>query len=149
MTCFSMLARLRLLCCAMLVALTWLNTAAADEAMEFPRNALTWYLSGDADRLWQHAGPVLRELVQDVDGLRGVAAEIDEMMGPQTALLDEQIFDHPEGAGFRVYVGRLLHAKVSEIFWVVVFHPAKREVGMIIPQPRQTIQTLFPEVRLP
>lgn len=152
MTCRARFARWRLSCCAMLGALIFLiaaAAAAADEAMDFPRNALTWYLSGDTERLWPHAGAVLREMVQDVDGLRMIAKEIDEMMGPQTALLDEQAFDHPEGGGYQVYVGRLLHAKVSEIYWVVIFHPAEREVAMIIPQPRRTLQTLFPQARLP
>jgi hypothetical protein len=32
---------------------------------------------------------------------------------------------------------------------LVIFSPAKREVGMIMPQPRQSVQILFPQVRLP
>jgi hypothetical protein len=141
------------LLCAALLTLAGLYAAVAadapDDAMDFPRNVLTWYLSGDAEQLWPHAGPVLRELAEDLEGLREAAEDIEEMMGPQTALLDEQIFDHPEGGGWRVYVGTLRHARAGEMFWVVIFSPAQREVQMIMPQTRHTIQTFFPQTRLP
>lgn len=122
---------------------------APDGEMDFPRNVLTWYLSGEAEKLWPHAGEVLRELAYDVEGLREAAVDIREMMGPPTAMLDEQIFDHPEDKNWRIYIRTARHARVEEMFWVVIFSPSTGEVQVIMAHSRQTIQTLFPQARLP
>lgn len=119
------------------------------EAMAFPRQILTSYLAGDADRVWGHAAPMMREMWQSPAGLRQTAAEITGAMGAETGLLAEQLFDHPEGGGAKVYVRASRHAQAPEMFWVVIFFPAERKVQMIMPQPRQTIRSLFPQVRLP
>lgn len=123
--------------------------ASSDEAMAFPSQVLAWYLAGDAERVWAHAGPMMRELSESPNGLRGAAAELSTAMGAETGVLGEQLFDHPEGGGAQVYVRAARHSQVPEIFWIVIFFPADRQVQMIMPQPRQTIRTLFPQVRLP
>ncbi len=123
--------------------------ASADEAMTFPRQVLAWYLAGDAERVWAHAGPMMREMAESPNGLREAAAEISATMGSETGVLEEQRFDHPEGGGAQVYVRAARHLEVPEIFWVVIFFPADQKVQMIMPQPRQTIRTLFPQVKLP
>jgi hypothetical protein len=64
-------------------------------------------------------------------------------------MLNEQLFDHPEGGGAQVHVRAVRHSQVPEMFWIVTYFPADRTVQMIMPQPRQTIRTLFPEVQLP
>jgi hypothetical protein len=145
-------AHWRSLLCAALLALAGLHLAAADaraDGMDFPRNALSWYFSGDAEKLWPHLGPTLREMAEDVEGLREASEDFGETMGRELAVLDEQLFDHPDGDGWQVYVRAVQHAEVGELFWLVIFSPAEREVGMIMPQPRQSVQILFPQVRLP
>src|SRR5690606_26096533 len=140
----------RSLVCAALLGLAGLPAAVAAEAnMEFPRTVLDWYWSGDVETLWQHTSPTLREMVEDPEMLRGTAAEHGEMMGRELAVLDEQVFDHPDGEGWQVYLRTARHAVADEIFWVVIFSPAKREVGMIMPQSRPFIRVYFPEARLP
>jgi hypothetical protein len=150
---FNFLAYRRNLHCAILLIFTGVHSAAtsaaADDGMDFPRSALNWYMSGDAEQLWPHISPMLREMAEDEEGLREVAADIEETMGRELAVLGEQIFDHPDGGGWQVYVRTVQHADVGEMFWVVIFLPEQNEVGMIITQPRQTIQTFFPQVRLP
>jgi hypothetical protein len=118
-------------------------------AASFPQEVLTWFLAGDADRVWEHVGPTMRELSGGVQGLRESSAEITAELGPETAILSEQVFEHPEGGGWHVYVRAARHAQVPELFWIVIFSPAERQVQMITAQPRQTIRTLFPQVRLP
>ncbi len=158
MNCTSIFSHWRTSLCATLLVVVGGSQAATaaqvqGDAMDFPRTALTWFLTGDAEQLWPHAGAMLRELAEDVDGLREageeLAGDIEEMLGPQTALLDEQVFDHPEGGGMSVYVRTVRHAMVDEFFWVVIFMPQTQQVHMVMPQPRQTIKTLFPPVRLP
>lgn len=117
--------------------------------MSFPREALNWYLSGDAERLWPHAGPMLREMAEDVEGLRESAADLGETMGPTLAVLDEQVFDHPDGDGWQVYVRTVRLAEAGEMFWVVTFSPEQWEAGMIMSQSRPTLRTFFPQARLP
>jgi hypothetical protein len=119
------------------------------EAAAFPRQMLTWYLGGEAERVWEHAGPMLRELAGSAQGLREASEEIVGGMGPETRVLKEQLFDHPEGGGAKVYVRAVRHANVPEMFWIVTFFPAERKVQMIMPQPRQTVRALFPQVELP
>jgi hypothetical protein len=119
------------------------------DAMAFPRGALTAYLAADAEKVWQHAGPTLREMWESPNGVRMAAEELTSGIGRETGVLDEQLFAHPEDAGWKVYVRTARHAQVPELFWIVIFSPANRQIGMIMPQPRQTIRTLFPEVRLP
>lgn len=115
----------------------------------FPRQVLTWYLAGEADQVWEHAGPMLREISGSVQGLRESAEEISTAMGAEAGVLGEQLFDHPDGGGAQVYVRAVRHTQVPEIFWIVIFFPADRKVQMIMPQPRQTIRSLFPQVQLP
>jgi hypothetical protein len=124
------------------------QTPSAD-AMAFPRQVLAWYLAGEAQQVWSHAGPMLRELSESPDGLREAAAEITDSMGPEVAVLGEQLFAHPEGGGMQVYVRTVRHSQVPELFWIVTFSPANRQVQMIMPQPRQTIRSLFPQVKVP
>ena len=123
--------------------------ASSGEAMTFPRQVLAWYLAGDSERVWAHAGLMMREMWENPNGLRGAAAEISTTMGSETGVLGEQLFDHPEGGGAQVYVRAARHSEVPEIFWIVIFLPADKKVQMIMPQPRQTIRTLFPQVKLP
>jgi hypothetical protein len=123
--------------------------ASSDDAMAFPREVLASYLAGDAESVWAHAGPMIRELWETPDGLRGTAEEISTSLGTETDVLGEQLFDHPEGGGAQVYVRAARYSQVSELFWIVIFFPADSTVQMIMPQPRQTIRTLFPEVTLP
>jgi hypothetical protein len=132
-----------------LAALPLQAQASSGEAMTFPRQVLAWYLAGDSERVWAHAGPMMREMAESPNGLRGAAAEISTTMGSETGVLGEQLFDHPEGGGAQVYVRAARHSEVPEIFWVVIFFPADKKVQMIMPQPRQTIRTLFPQVKLP
>lgn len=149
----SMFTRRRALLFTTLLVIAILQTASAADAtgdsMDFPRNALNWHLSGDAEQLWAHAGEGLRLLAEDVEGLREAANDIREMMGPPSAMLDEQIFVHPEDDRWRVYVRTARHARVDEMFWVVIFSPSTSEVQMIMAYPRQTIQTFYPQARLP
>jgi hypothetical protein len=119
------------------------------DAMAFPRQILDWYLAGEGDRVWEYAGETMRTLAESPAGLTEAGAEITEMMGARTGVLDEQIFEHPEGGGWHVYVGTLSHAQVPEMFWIVIFSPTERQIQMILPQPRQTILGLFPQVRVP
>jgi hypothetical protein len=123
--------------------------ASSGEAMTFPRQILAWYLAGDAERVWAHAGPMMHEMAESPNGLRGAAAEFSTTIGSETGVLGEQLVDHPEGGGAQVYVRAARHSEVPEIFWVVIFFPADKKVQMIMPQPRQTIRTLFPQVKLP
>lgn len=153
MTSTSFLTCWRASLCATFFLIAGLHVAAVADApgneLDFPRNVVNWYLSGDAEKLWPHAGEVLRELAEDVEGLREAADDIRQIMGPQTAVLDEQIFDHPEDDGWRIYVRTLRHARADEMFWVVIFSPSTGEIQMIMAHPRRTIQTLFPQARLP
>lgn len=119
------------------------------DAMAFPRQVLTWYLAGEADQVWKHADGPLRELAGSPAGLKQAATEISSDLGPHTAVLKEQVFPHPEGGGWHVFVRALRHAQVPEMFWIVIFSPAEQKVQMIMAQPRQTIRTLFPQVILP
>lgn len=123
--------------------------ALPGDEMTFPREVLSWFFAGDAQRVWQHAGPTMRELAGSAEGLREDAAEISASLGAETGVFGEQLFEHPEGGGAQVYVRALRHAHVPEIFWIVIFSPAERQVQVIMAQPRQTIRTLFPQVRLP
>ena len=118
-------------------------------AMAFPRDVLSAYLAGDAETVWKHAGEGLRSMTESPQGLRQASAELRETMGPETAMLSEQLFDHPEGGGMKVYVRGVQHAEVPEMYWIVIFSPTEQKVAMIMPQPRQTIRSLFPEVTLP
>lgn len=122
---------------------------AGGDGMEFPRNALNWFLNGDAERLWSHAGPTFREMMQDVEGVRQAGAEIGNSLGREVAVLDEQVIDHPDGEGWQVYVRTVHLAGAGELFWVLIFSPSEREIGMIMPQSRPAIRTFFPEARLP
>jgi hypothetical protein len=121
----------------------------AQDAMTFPRNVLTWYLQGDTDRVWDRAGPMLREMAERPETLAAAAAEILGALGAETAVLSEQLFDHPEGGGAQVYVRASRHSQAPEMFWIVIFWPSEAQVLTIMPQPRQTIRTLFPQVTLP
>lgn len=121
----------------------------AGEAASFPREALTWFLAGDADRLWDHAGPEMRAMAESPQSLKLDAEEIAEMMGAETELLGERVFPHPEGGGWQVYLRAARHARVPEVFWLVIFSPAQRQVQTILAQTRQTVQVLFPQVELP
>jgi hypothetical protein len=123
--------------------------AAPGDTMAFPRQVLTWYLAGDADRVWPLAGETLRELAESPRRMKEDAAEIIESMGPRTGVISEQMFAHPEGGGWQVYVQALRHERAPEMFWIVIFSPAKEQVQMIMAQPRQTVRTLFPQVKLP
>jgi hypothetical protein len=119
------------------------------DGMAFPRQALEWYLSGEGGLVWEHAGEMMRALAESPAGMSEAGREITEMMGPITGVLGEQMFPHPEDAGWQVYVRTARHAEVPEMNWIVIFRPRDSEIQMIMPQPRQTIQVLFPEVRLP
>jgi hypothetical protein len=123
--------------------------AAAGDALAFPRDMLTSYLGGESQRVWDNAAPALREMFGSAAAMRAAASEISADMGTEEALLSEQRFEHPDGGGAHVYVRAIRHTKVPEIFWIVIFTPADRKVHMIMPQPRQTIRTIFPAVRLP
>lgn len=152
MTRTSFFAHWRCLLCAALLAFAGLYVSAAEaraDGMDFPREALSWYLSADAEKLWPRLGPTLREMVKDLEGLRQGATVIAKDMGRVLAVLDEQVFDHLDGEGWQVYVRTVQHAHVGELFWLVIFSPAEHEVGMIMPQPRQSVQIFFPQVRLP
>jgi hypothetical protein len=122
---------------------------APSDGMAFPRELLASYLAGDAERVWEHAGPAMREMAESANGLREAASEISDAMGDEAAVLAEQLFDHPDGGGWQVYVRAVRHTQVPEIFWIVIFRPADRQLQMIMPQPRQTIRALFPQVGLP
>ncbi len=123
--------------------------ASGDASMVFPRESLAWFVAGDADKLWARSSPSLRTLMGSAQQMRENSVELQNDMGRETALLSEQQFDHPEGKGARVYVRAARHAVVPELFWVVIYSPAEQQVQMIMAQPRQTIRTLFPQVKLP
>jgi hypothetical protein len=123
--------------------------AAPGQSADFPRSFLAWYFAGDAERVWAHAAPAMRETVGDERSLRLGLAEMNASIGAETALLSEQEFKHPEGGGMHVYVRVTRHATVPELFWIVIYSPERRQVLTVMPQPRQTIRTLFPQVRLP
>jgi hypothetical protein len=126
-----------------------LEAQATDgDAMAFPRQILEWYLAGEGHRVWEHAGETMRTLAGSPEGLSEAGAEITEMMGARTGVLDEQMFEHPEGGGWHVYVRTLSHEQVPEMFWIVIFSPAERQIQMVMPQPRQTIVGMFPQVRV-
>ena len=122
---------------------------AQDDDMAFPSDALDWYLAGEAERLWEHLGPMMRETPGGAAGLREGSAEIRAGLGAEISVIDEQVFPHPEGEAWSVYVRASRHANAAEMFWIVVFLPSERQIELIMPQPRQTIRTLFPAVRLP
>lgn len=123
------------------------NAQNAD--MTFPRDALDWYLAGDTERLWEHLGPMMRQTPGGAAGIREGSAEIREALGAETSVIDEQMFPHPEDDNWSVYVRASRHANTPEMFWIVVFLPSEPLIQLIMPQPRQTIRTLFPAVRLP
>jgi hypothetical protein len=123
--------------------------AQAVEAMDFPRQILEWYLAGEGERVWEYAGESFRSLAETPEGMGEAGTELTAMMGAPREILDEQVFPHPDGEGHQVYVRTLAHAEVPELFWIVIFEPGERRVQMIMPQPRQTVTTLFPGVRVP
>jgi len=119
------------------------------DPMAFPRQILDWYLAGDDARVWEYAGETLRAFAESPEGMSEAGEELTGMMGARTGVLGEQMFPHPEGRGRQVYVHTLSHAQVPEMFWIVIFSPTERRVEMIMPQPRQTVAGLFPQVRVP
>lgn len=123
--------------------------AQADDAMAFPRQVLEWFLAGEGERVWEHAGDVFRTLAESPAAMSEAGSEIAATMGAPTGVLDEQMFPHPEDEGHHVFVRTLAHAEVPELFWVVIFSPSERRVQMIMAQPRQTVRVMFPEVRVP
>lgn len=123
--------------------------AGSGDAMAFPRQALDWYLSGEGALVWEHAGAMMRELAESPAMMSEAGREITEMMGAVTGVLGEQMFPHPEDADWHVYVRTVTYTEVPEIYWIVIFRPRDSEIQFIAAQPRQTIQVLFPEVRLP
>lgn len=122
--------------------------AGSGEGMAFPRQALEWYLAGEGALVWEHAGTMMRELSESPAMMSEAARDITEAMGPITGVLGEQMFTHPEDADWRVYVRTVRHAEAPEIYWIVIFRPRDSEIGIIAAQPRQTMQVLFPDVRL-
>ena len=122
---------------------------AQDASMAFPRDILTSYLQGDTDRVWERAGAMLREMAERPETLAAASAEILGGLGAETAVLSEQLFDHPDGGGFQVYVRASRHAQTPEMFWIVIFAPSEEQILTIMPQPRQAIRVLFPQVTLP
>lgn len=141
------------LCAAIISAMPSSHQLAAQtnarDGMALPRQVLTWYLTANAEQVWPHAGSTLREMFESPRGLREAGNAILRDMGPEVAVIGEQMFDHPEGGGAKVYVRASRHAQIPEIFWIVIFVPADKKVEMIMPQPRRTIRTLFPQVELP
>jgi hypothetical protein len=125
-----------------------LHAQSADE-MAFPRQILEWYLAGEGEKVWEHASPAFRTLVETPANMSEAGREILAAMGAQTGILDEQMFPHPEGGGHQVYVRTLVHAQVPEMFWIVIFSPSEQLLQTIMPQPRQAVRVLFPEVRVP
>jgi hypothetical protein len=123
--------------------------AGPGSSADFPRSFLAWYFAGDAEQVWAHSAPAMREAVGDQRGLRQGLEEMNGNVGAETAMLSEQVFEHPEGGGMHVYVRGVRHANVPELFWIVIYSPEQRQVLTVMPQPRQTIRTLFPQVRLP
>jgi hypothetical protein len=123
--------------------------AQETDRMVFPRQVLEWYIGGEGDRVWELADESFRALAEDPEGMSEAGRELVSALGAQTAVLDEQMFAHPEGGGHQVYVRTASHAEAPEMFWIVIFSPAERRVLMIMPQFRQTIRSLFPEARLP
>lgn len=107
------------------------------------------FVSQRDHRVWDHADESFRALAGDPEGMSEAGREILSALGAETAVLDEQVFAHPEGGGQQVYVRTAAHAQAPELFWIVIFSPAERRVVMIMPQFRQTIRSRFPEAHLP
>ncbi len=140
---------LAVLSVALCVAVPLHAQTGGDATMAFPREMLASFLAGDADKVWERAGPTLREMNGSAKQMRDHSAELRKDMGKEIALISEQAFDHQDGNGAKVYVRAARHEVIPELFWIVIYTPSNRQVEMITMQPRQTIRTLFPQVKLP
>lgn len=125
-----------------------LEAQDAGGAAAFPRSIVASYLAGDVDRIMDHLVPEMRRAASRAE-LREAMSEIITALGAETAMLSEQLFDHPDGGTSQVYVRGIRHANTPEMFWIVIFSPENRQVYMVAPQARQVVTRLFPQIRLP
>ena len=121
--------------------------AGAGDSLAFPRQFLKWVLSSQGDSALAHAGPQLRESMQSVESVNGMAARIQGRFGAEQGAGPEVQFDQDS---LKVYIVVKRYEQAPEpAAWVVAYDPVTKVVARASFSSLSGVKGRYPQAKLP
>lgn len=121
--------------------------APAGDSLAFPRQFLKWVLSAQGDSALAHAGPQLRESMQSVEAVNGMAARIQGRFGAEQGTGPEVQFEQDS---LKVYIVVKRYEQAPEpAAWVVAYHPVTKVVTRAGFSSLSSVKGRYPQALLP
>ena len=123
------------------------SATPTSDSLAYPRQFVSWVMSGQGDSAYAHAGPMLRESMKSPEAINGMAGRIAARFGEVKGTDAEVQFD--EGA-LKVYIAAMRFAQAPEPgAWVVVYSPSTKVVERSSFGPLSNAKQRYPAAKLP
>ena len=121
--------------------------AAAADSMAFPRQAVKWFQSSQADSLFALAGEQLKSSMQSADNTREMMTRMSGRFGEHKSTDAEVQFDDQ---GTKVFIAVSTYATAPEpVAMIVRYTPGKNVIEGFSITPLSRAKERFPTAKLP
>jgi hypothetical protein len=120
---------------------------AATDSMAFPRQAVKWFQTAQADSLFSHAGDQLKASMQSAANTTDMMSRMATRFGEFKSTDAEVQFDDQ---GSKVFIAVSTYATAPEqVAMVVRYTPGKSVIDGFSIQPLSRVKERFPNAKLP
>jgi hypothetical protein len=120
---------------------------AATDSMAFPRQAVKWFQTAQADSLFSHAGDQLKASMQSAANTTDMMSRMATRFGELKSTDAEVQFDDQ---GSKVFIAVSTYATAPEqVAMVVRYTPGKSVIDGFSIQPLSRVKERFPNAKLP
>jgi hypothetical protein len=121
--------------------------AAAADSMAFPRQAVKWFQTAQADSLFSHAGDQLKASMQSAANTTDMMSRMATRFGELKSTDAEVQFDDQ---GSKVFIAISTYATAPEqVAMIVRYTPGKSVIDGFSIQPLSRAKERFPNAKLP